>query len=544
MTVRWGIIATVAAAGLLIAAAACASDVSTPPDRGPAGPTPNAQATITALAQAVQFGTPTPTPAPVAARAAAQRFASQFEALSEDWDQAHLEFDEWRNGLAACTASHVTSALGRFASQSASITEAARSLPRPQVVRDLSDKLIEAAELEETALRQLRDTRQPNRGAIAPGTAPTSKNGPPEVEDGAEEVDAPSAGPPVSAFEEVAFARSSAAELRKLVADALNDRSSATEMGALAKIEAFAAMFQEVEASWDQFNQDYDALRNEAVGLSREETSARAGALIDQFRSITVAIRNLPPFGATREVAELLGQTATRHDLALRRLRGGLTKSSEVSSKTPENKGKSDGDGSEAPNTPLENGEKSGEAGSEASNNNPDSGAAESFDNFDSQLVSSNAARTTARKLLAQARAEFSEETEARVGEFVDAYEDLVLSWDKFHDDYDQWRQVEGGCDRSQAIQALGGFSGDFGLVANAVRDLDAAAVLRSMGELLVQAAEREERALKELRDKWQPYDAGIYQAYDSERQAAGKLRRQVAVSLQQLLERFGVTSQ
>ena len=62
------------------------------------------------------------------------------------------------------------------------------------------------------------------------------------------------------------------------------------------------------------------------------------------------------------------------------------------------------------------------------------------------------------------------------------------------------------------------------------------------MGELLVEAAEREERAARELRDSWQPYNLEVYRNLDQERGTANRLRRQVTVGIQELLERFGIT--
>jgi len=62
------------------------------------------------------------------------------------------------------------------------------------------------------------------------------------------------------------------------------------------------------------------------------------------------------------------------------------------------------------------------------------------------------------------------------------------------------------------------------------------------MGELLVEAAEREERALRDLGDSWQPYDPSVYAAVDQERTTANKIRRQVTAGLQELLERFEIS--
>ena len=62
------------------------------------------------------------------------------------------------------------------------------------------------------------------------------------------------------------------------------------------------------------------------------------------------------------------------------------------------------------------------------------------------------------------------------------------------------------------------------------------------MGELLVEAADREERALRDLGNTWRPYDASVYETLDQERTTANKIRRQVTVGLQELFERFGIS--
>ena len=50
-----------------------------------------------------------------------------------------------------------------------------------------------------------------------------------------------------------------------------------------------------------------------------------------------------------------------------------------------------------------------------------------------------------------------------------------------------------------------------------------------------------EVRALRGLRNEWRPFDSSVYGAFDGERDAAGKLRRQVAVGLQDLLARYQI---
>ena len=87
------------------------------------------------------------------------------------------------------------------------------------------------------------------------------------------------------------------------------------------------------------------------------------------------------------------------------------------------------------------------------------------------------------------------------IATFTEDYNALTLDWDSFHKDYDEWRNTDGGCNRSQMMQELGRFGVSFSEIARDARNLPAATVLRPMGGLLVEAAEREERALRDLGD-------------------------------------------
>jgi len=522
-----------AAAGLLLAAVACGSDTA-PPSRGvTVSPTPDAQATITALARRAEVGTPTPTIVPAADRGVAVAFADGHKAISEDWDKLHGDLDAWRAGLVSCTANAVQSSLGGFAGRFAGITESARALPRPSVVRELADTLIQAAEQEETALRLLRDSWQAGTATISPASSQ-------EDEDSGEPQDSnnPTAA---SLFEGVDLARSGASVLRKQVDDALSDLAEKTTDSSLEEASTFSTLFSSLDTAWDQFHLEYDALRSQLRELSPEGTSARLGLLVDQFRNIANAARGLPSIGATREVAELLAQTAQEEDLALRKLRGtaqdSAQKSEEPSNESSGDEVDSTGEGVEGEETGTEaNGTG---AGSSAGNAGTVDGAP--FDEFDTQLVTSNSERLVARRLLEQIVEDTSEETEAIVAEFTGQYNLLLRDWDDFHEEYDQWRRTEGGCDRAAAVETLGRFTVAIGKIANDVRNLPAATVLRPMGELLVEAAGREERALRDLGNTWQPHDTGVYATLDQERTAANKLRRQVTVGLQELFERFGI---
>ena len=55
---------------------------------------------------------------------------------------------------------------------------------------------------------------------------------------------------------------------------------------------------------------------------------------------------------------------------------------------------------------------------------------------------------------------------------------------------------------------------------------------------LLVEAAEREEVALRNLHNAWRPFTADVFKAVDQERLNADRLRRQADIALQELRDR------
>lgn len=505
-----------AAAGLLLAAAACGSDAATP-TRGVVPPIPDAQATITALTRRAEVGTPTPTVVPAADRAVAVAFADGHGALSKRWDAFHSEFDGWRQGLAQCAPGAVQSSLEEFAGNFAQITESARALPRSAVIRNLADDLIRAAEQEEAALRLLRDTWQPGMINNLFSSSLVDDSNPDASENSSVDANPMEGGSP---FEQVAAARSQAALLRRSVADSLLDRSSRTDASSQAEIDAFSDLFQELDATWDQFHLDYDELRTEVVALSASEAAVRLGALVAQFTDIVSAVRALPDGDATLHITQILSKAVQEEDRSLRRLRGAV-----------QNSGDSTGTSA------------SDEEGSEASSGDAGAGVGTSmYDVFDSQIATSSVSREEARRSLTKVKEDISPETQSAVVAFTNQYDTLTVDWNSFHSSYDEWRKTNGGCDRSQVMRDLGRFGVSFSEIALAARNLPAATVLRPMGELLVEAAQREERALRDLESTWQPYNSGVYATLDQERTSANKLRRQVTVGLQELFERFGIS--
>ena len=75
-------------------------------------------------------------------------------------------------------------------------------------------------------------------------------------------------------------------------------------------------------------------------------------------------------------------------------------------------------------------------------------------------------------------------------------------------------------------------------MIGLGVRDLPKSGYLLPMYNLLVEAAEREEGAIRTLRNSWQPFTADAFIAVERERDEVNSLRREAGLALQELLDR------
>ena len=461
-------------------------------------PPPDVQATISAQAGAAEFEAPTATPIPMEEREVVLEFVRGHAAVVGNWDRLHADFDGWREGLVACDASAVQGQLRRFAATSNRITDMARSLPRAPVTRKLSDQLIEATEREEVAVRALRDGWTPDDPSV---------------------------------FEGVDVERAAALVLRKEAQDGLDDLLEMTSPDSRMHVAGYAEAVTQLDSAWDDFHRQYDSLRAQEGSLTSLALVQHLGSLVIQLRAIVSSAGALPTSAITDPLSRIMAQAAGDEELALRRLRGTFEKSVkpvEVASEGAQQSGEEGTGPSQAADTAVE---------ITFVPRDPSL-----FDAFDAQLVKTDGDRLDVKQRLALLLEETSVRSEASVEGFSNVYGSLSAAWDGFHSEYDAWRAGEGGCDRSLAIGALGGFALQFGELTGIVRELPHAAFLRPLGELLVEAAEKEEQALRVLRNTWRPFDAEVYGRHDLERNAANRLRRQVASGIQDLLPRYGIT--
>ncbi|MCH8206417.1 MAG: hypothetical protein IH956_05375 [Chloroflexi bacterium] len=488
---------------LLMLLAACGdSDQDDAPVFAAPSPTP----TVLVVPRDRQVGIPSPTAVPEEDRRLALDFAVGHRGLTRDWDRLHADFERWRQAQVACDASSAEVSLRQFAGAFVTISGGASGLPRGPIVRDLADGVASAAEREEEALRQLRDNWRPGDNSL---------------------------------FHGVDLERAAASAVRRQIEDGVDDLRARTAASSRELLNAFSSTFEEIGSDWDDFHRAYDALRADEPALSSIETAARLSALVDQFSAITEAIRDLTTSDTTRAIALALSQAAQDEDLALRRLRGTFQKPDARSAGVPastdqQEDGETDGTASEPTQA-----ETQVETQAELVAGDPTL-----FDAFDAQLVHSNTLRGQAADDLTAVIGGSSAANQAAVEAFAEAYDLLSQQWDRFHAGYDDWRASDGGCDREAIVTALGEFSLRLGALADEVRVLPRATFLRPLGELFVAAVEQEHDALRALRNAWRPFDSTVFTAFDDERAAVNRLRRQVAAGVQDLLPRYAISAE
>ena len=487
--------------GSLVAAllvGACGDSDSTPAG-GATSPTstPDIEATVIAEVQArlpSATGLP-PTPPPLSGpeRADIVAFASSAGQITSELDDFHVAFDAWRNGLISCDPSSVRVTLGQFAGTMDGVAAKSSLLPRSPSVRGLADTLIDAAEREAEAVRQLRDGWEPgaqigrtsgSQGVPTATPAPRFGFPAPEPRFGFAEQEAPSSSRTsqgsVTVFENVDIERSTALALRRDVQDTLSDLQERMTTDSKSKETGFAVAVQRINSDWDDFRRSYDTFRRQLADLDPALSAARVNDLIDEFRKIVIAIRDLPVDPVTRSVSLTLAEAAEAEELVLRRLRGtsqGVVQ--EAAAPTPD---PFFGPGPVAAPQPT-------------------SGYGASFGAFDAQISRSDALRRQVLREVAGLVQETTEDAQRDVEQFSEQNTLLLTQWDGFHKNYDEWRRTEGGCDRSKAIETLGQFTSDFAALTRNARELPGGTLLASLRELFVEAAELEEERLRDLRN-------------------------------------------
>jgi len=303
-------------------------------------------------------------------------------------------------------------------------------------------------------------------------------------------------------FEAVDSARSESLASQKAVADDLDDLSEPTSEDDLEDVREFSTEFESVSNDWTSLHNAFDSVREGQDMLTNTESSIQLADVIDDLKNVQSAIANLPSSEITKGMIDDLKSASEAEEDVLTTLKESFD--SQVSSE----------EGSDEP----------------------------SFTDADAKVSDVDDVRDQLDDELQSILDDSSSDKLADIDAFQQEYDLLIPNWAAFHNDYNEWRLTEGGCNRVEVAKRLGKFALSFGDISKQVNNLPQSSFLRPMGDSLVDAAQREEEALRILRNSWRPFSNDAYRALDQERNNAGRLRRQANVGVQELLQRFGIS--
>ena len=303
----------------------------------------------------------------------------------------------------------------------------------------------------------------------------------------------------VALFEEVEQRRSDASHAQKDAQDqAIELRLAAVSGVAPESTDEFAQSFDLVKNDWQAVHDEYSDLLDKIESMEPADVIASLDQLVEKFTLVVDALDELPaPTGAESTVEAL--QSAAQAEL----------------------------DAFNTAREPSDKPELPDFSGIDASVKASEDALADTGETINNTPEADPIVPTDPEINLAELQV------------FYDEYDSLVVTWDEFHDRYNDWRASEGGCDRTEVTQALEQFSLRTGAIARDVRDLPRAGYLLPMYTSLVDAAGREENAIRTLRNSWQPFTVDAFKAVDEDRVNVDGLRREADIALQQLRNRF-----
>lgn len=285
--------------------------------------------------------------------------------------------------------------------------------------------------------------------------------------------------------------RLAADKLRRQAAQALSELSIASRAENLQAIDQYRQARRAIERDWDALHLDYDSWsqsQEKSAAETLEKLAARSQGLLNR-------VYVLPAPRPLEKPADLLVAAAEKEEAAWRKLKAAW---------------------------------KPGDEASLAA--------------YEKERLSVNKLRRESSVGVEAVAAIGLRQNQELLGQFSSLHDQVDRAWNDFRSQYNAWRNKGGDCDRESLRRQLSERLAGFQALARRTYALPQSAVVRPLAELVNQAAEREEIALRQLRDNWKPYDSSFYQAYEEEWVTIDRLRRQAAASLTDLLRKSGVS--
>ena len=509
--------------------------------------TPPTAPTLPAAGQAAK-------PLTASEREAIANFSMQYEELEQEWAELRAGFDGWRSGLTECHPSAAQEALSQFAASFKEVTEAARNLPRATTTKELADLIIPSVEAEETALRTLRDRWLPGNASF---------------------------------FETVEQRRTAASEAQQATEDRsleLQEEFEAAPTAAeLEEAEQFSLAFKQIEDEWEDYHDQYRILRNKEANLDVEDVISSYEELSETFTAIVETLAELETSEVLQGLTERLDGAADDEldalgaliealeagyadpapppqDLSMDEPDEPLAAMAEGAGEATVTNGQAPGEGApvagqgqapsagegQAPRTGLTPGIVAGsqrrtmtgdmpsEDLTEQDNGEPSIFHLELHDAYEASIAALEEVSLGIQEIVGDRSAEHLVD----VMDFNSSYEKLMVKWESFHEEYDDWRSYGGGCERIAVLEDLDEFSASASSLAAKVRALPRTGYLLPAYTLVVDAAEGEAQAMRALYNSWRPFAIDAFAAVEQERTNADRLRQQAMTGLQELTAR------
>ena len=125
------------------------------------------------------------------------------------------------------------------------------------------------------------------------------------------------------------------------------------------------------------------------------------------------------------------------------------------------------------------------------------------------------------------------------VADFVQQHSAISESWDQFHGEFDQWSASLAECHPNALREAVNDFAISFNSVTEQARGLTRGKTSGEIADLLIVAAEGEEAAFRQLRDRWQPNNISLFENVEQHRTKASQAQKSAEDRVIQLRDGF-----
>lgn len=124
--------------------------------------------------------------------------------------------------------------------------------------------------------------------------------------------------------------------------------------------------------------------------------------------------------------------------------------------------------------------------------------------------------------------------------DFNEQLQSIDEAWDLVHEEFDQWRAGLTMCHPTAMTEALGEFAIEFSGVTADARGMTRTKTTGEFADKLITAAEAEEAAFRQLRDRWQPGNVSLFEDVEQQRNLAAQGQREakdMSIALRATLE-------